>query len=244
VFAIPFERDFTLIGTTDEDFKGDLGAVAPDEKEIQYLCDISNDYFRHILTADDIVWSYSGVRALYDDGSEKPEDATRDYRLTLDKRYGEAPLLCVYGGKITTYRRLAESAMSMLKSFFVTPPAWTGGVPLPGGDIPVGMVDALAAQIRQTWPFLSEVHALRLTRAYGTRAEHILGAAKEPKDLGQWFGADLTEAELRYLMEREWAREPDDVLWRRSKLGLRFDKAERERLQQFMARSRDIKAAE
>lgn len=244
VFAIPFERDFTLIGTTDEDFKGDLSAVAADEKEIQYLCNVSNDYFRHILTADDIVWSYSGVRALYDDGSGKPEDATRDYHLTFDKSYGEAPLLCVYGGKITTYRRLAESALGMLESFFVMSPPWTAGAALPGGEIPVGMVDAFAAQIHQTWPFLTEAHALRLAHAYGTRAENILAKAKTERDLGEWFGADLTEAEVRYLMEREWAREPDDILWRRSKLGLRFDAPERERLQQFMAQSQPARAAE
>ena len=244
VFAIPFERDFTLLGTTDEDFKGDLGSVTADEKEIQYLCNVSNDYFRHILTADDIVWSYSGVRALYDDESGKPEDATRDYRLFLDKSYGEAPYLCIYGGKITTYRRLAEQALAMLESFFVMSPAWTATAPLPGGDIPRDMVDALAAQIHRTWPFLTEAHALRLTRAYGTRAEHILGEAKSERDLGQWFGADLTEIEVRYLMQREWAREPDDVLWRRSKLGLRMNASERESLQRFMAQPSPARAAE
>lgn len=244
VFAIPFERDFTLLGTTDEDFKGDLSAVAADEKEIQYLCEVSNDYFRHILTADDIVWSYSGVRALYDDGSGRPEDATRDYHLTFDKTYGEAPLLCVYGGKITTYRRLAESALSMLESFFVMSPPWTAGAALPGGEIPVGMVDAFAAQIHQTWPFLTESHALRLAHAYGTRAETILAKATTERDLGEWFGADLTEAEVRYLMEREWAREADDILWRRSKLGLRLNAPERERLRQFMAQSQPARAAE
>jgi glycerol-3-phosphate dehydrogenase len=244
VFAIPFERDFTLIGTTDEDFTGDLGAIAASEKEVRYLCATVNDYFRAMITPADVVWTYAGVRALYDDGSGKPEDVTRDYQLTLDKRYGEAPLLCVYGGKITTYRRLAENALAMLQPFFVMPPAWTAGTPLPGGDFPYDMVDALAAQIHQTWPFLTEAHVLRLTRAYGTRAETMLRAVKDADDLGQWFGADLTETEVRYLMEREWAREPDDVLWRRSKLGLRLVEKERAALARFMAEQQGVRAAE
>lgn len=244
VFAIPFETDFTLIGTTDEDFKGDVSSVAPSLEEIKYLREAVMEYFRRAVAPDDVVWTFAGVRALYDDGSSKPEDTTRDYHLDLDKRYGEAPLLTVFGGKITTYRRLAESALQMLSHFFVAGPAWTGRHPLPGGNIPWDGVDAFIARTRERWPFLSEAHARRLVHAYGTRLDDILKDAGSLEDLGECFGADLTGKEVRYLMEREWAGDVDDILWRRSKLGLKLSIDERASLVRFMAQSRSMNAAE
>jgi glycerol-3-phosphate dehydrogenase len=238
VFAIPFQRDFTLIGTTDRSFAGDPAAVAPSEAEIDYLCGVINLYFRASIVAADIVWAYAGVRALYDDGAKKPQDVGRDYTLELDKTRGVAPLLTVYGGKLTTFRRLAEEVLARLAPFFprsqtLTGP-WTATTPLPGGDFAYDGVAALVARTRQQWPFLAEPHAERLVRAYGTRVEAILQAATRPNDLGICLGADLTAAEVRYLMAREWAKTADDVLWRRSKLGLRFSPAEQAALERFM----------
>jgi glycerol-3-phosphate dehydrogenase len=244
VFAIPYETDFTLIGTTDEDFKGELNSVAASVEEIQYLCDAVIRYFRQPLSPDDVVWSYAGVRALYDDHSSKPEDATRDYHLALDRNFGEAPLLTVYGGKITTYRRLAESALQLLSPFFAMRGAWTAHDPLPGGDFAWDAINDVATDMREQWPFLDAAFAKRLVHAYGTRAKDILGAAKSFEDLGECFGEDLTAAEVRYLMDREWALEASDILWRRTKLGLRFTDDERARLTSFMAQPRGLNAAE
>jgi glycerol-3-phosphate dehydrogenase len=175
------------------------------------------------------------VRSLYDDGSKKPQDTTRDYVLTLDQRERVAPLLTVYGGKITTYRRLAEHALDQLAQAVRVGGAWTETSHLPGGDFPHDGVEALIAQTRAAWPFLAAEHARRLVAAYGTRVERVLGTAQHSDDLGPWLGADLTAAEVRYLVQEEWAQTADDVLWRRSKLGLRFSRAERENLATFMA---------
>jgi glycerol-3-phosphate dehydrogenase len=182
-----------------------------------------------------VVWSFAGVRSLYDDGSRKAQDVTRDYVLTLDQRGGEAPLLTIYGGKITTYRRLAEHALDRLAQVIAIGSAWTKDSHLPGGEFPYDGVEALVAKTRKSRPFLSEEHALRLVRAYGTRVERVLGPARRLEDLGPCVGADLTAAEVRYLMEREWAQTEDDVLWRRTKLGLRFSSEERRRLANAMA---------
>jgi glycerol-3-phosphate dehydrogenase len=233
VFALPFERDFTMIGTTDLSFAGDPGGVAPGAEEIDYLCGAANGYFRTQIAPADVVWAFAGVRSLYDDGSKKPQDTTRDYVLTLDER--AAPLLTVYGGKITTYRRLAEHALDQLAHLVAAGPAWTGSSHLPGGDFSHDGVEALVAKSKASWPFLVNEHARRLVAAYGTRVERVLGAAQRADDLGVWLGADLTAAEVRYLMEQEWAQTADDVLWRRSKLGLRFSREQRENLARFMA---------
>ena len=244
VFALPYERDFTLIGTTDENFKGDPASAAPSAGEIAYLCETASRYFRNPVTAADIVHAFAGVRSLYDDGSKKPEDITRDYHLDFDKSYGNAPLLTIYGGKITTYRKLAEAAMRKFANIFTPTRPWTATAPLPGGTFPYNGIDAQVAQLRRRFSFVDEDHALRLVRAYGTRASDVLGNAKRYEDLGQRFGADLTEAEVRYLMTREWAQEADDVLWRRSKLGLRFSDSERAALQGYMTQHAVLKAAE
>ncbi len=235
VFALPFERDFTLIGTTDQGFAGDPSGIKPGADEITYLCGVANEHFRAGVSPADVVWSFAGVRSLYDDGSKKAQDVTRDYVLSLDERDRVAPLLSVYGGKITTYRRLAEHALDRLAHVIEAGTAWTKDSHLPGGEFPPDGVEALVAKTRNSRPFLSEGHARRLVRAYGTRVERILGPARRLEDLGPCLGADLTAVEVRYLMEREWAQTEEDVLWRRTKLGLRFSPEERERLANFMA---------
>ena len=234
VFALPFAEEFTLIGTTDENFVGDLKSPTPDSNEITYLCDAVNLYFRYKVTPDELVWSYAGVRALYDDGAGRPEDVTRDYELVLDAPYHEAPLLTVYGGKITTHRRLAEAAMDRIGKFFEARPPWTAGSALPGGDFPADGFYALVAEFIGRWPFLSEPHARRLVRAYGRRAERILGSAQSMDDLGTCFTGNLTGAEVRYLVENEWARTAEDVLWRRSKLGLKATAEELSALSEYI----------
>jgi glycerol-3-phosphate dehydrogenase len=237
VFALPFERDFTLIGTTDGLFSGSLDAIAPGADEIAYLCAVVNDHFRAGIAPESVVWSFAGVRSLYDDGSSRPQDTPRDYVLHLDEPDGKAPLLTLYGGKITTYRRVAEAVLDRLAPALGRRGAWTRQSRLPGGDFPPGDMPRLVAQARRSWSFLGEAHALRLLRAYGTRVSRILGGAKTLDDLGPRLGADLTGAEVRYLMNCEWAQTADDVLWRRSKLGLRVSAEDRERLAQFMADS-------
>jgi glycerol-3-phosphate dehydrogenase len=232
VFALPFERDFTLIGTTDMVFIGDVNTPAPTGDEIIYLCNAVNTYFRDTVTPDEVIWSFAGVRSLLDDGHGKPEDVTRDYTLTLDDHAKGAPLLTVYGGKITTFRRLAEEAVSRLAPASAS---WTHQSALPGGEFPYDKLDEVISQLRARWPFVTEPHARRMARAYGLRVSHILGEAGAPEDLGRRFTGDLTEAEVRYLMREEWARSPDDVLWRRSKLGLIAAPDEREALGHFMA---------
>ncbi|NCO85712.1 MAG: glycerol-3-phosphate dehydrogenase [Rhodobacterales bacterium] len=221
IFAIPYETDFTLIGTTDQEHT-DL-AVKPvaTEAEQDYLCQFASQYFRKPVTRDQIVWTYSGVRPLYDDGAKSATAATRDYVLLLDTT--GAPLLNVFGGKITTYRRLAEHALQRLTPLIGGSGDWTAGVAMPGGDFAVGDRDRLVADLERDYPFLTPQWALRLIKGYGTEARVILGAAQTAADLGRDFGATLTQAELRWLMEREYARRAEDVVWRRSKLGLRLD---------------------
>jgi glycerol-3-phosphate dehydrogenase len=235
VFALPFGDDFTLIGTTDENFIGDLNSPTPDLDEITYLCGVVNRYFREIVTPDELVWSFAGVRSLYDDGADKPEDVTRDYELVLDERPEEAPLLTIYGGKITTHRKLAEAALAEIGQFFEALPPWTAGSQLPGGEFSPEDFDAEVAEMLRRWPFLSPSHARRLMRAYGRRAERILGNAKGMDDLGRRFAGDLTASEVRYLVQNEWAQNADDVLWRRSKLGLKITSEERTALDRFIA---------
>ena len=193
-----------------------------------------NAYFRASIVAADIVWAFAGVRALYDDGAGKPQDVGRDYVLLLDNASGVAPLLTVYGGKLTTFRRLAEDVLSRLSPFFPRSRPWTATAPLPGGDFVYDGVATLVARTQRQFPFLAKDHAERLVSAYGTRAENVLQGATRLDDLGPCFGADLTAAEVRYLMAKEWAKTADDVLWRRSKLGLRFSPPEQAALERFM----------
>jgi glycerol-3-phosphate dehydrogenase len=238
VFAIPYQRAYTLIGTTDRDFAGDPAAVAATPEEIAYLCDAASFYFARPVVPADVVWSFSGVRPLHDDHARDPDATTRDYVLELDAVPGRAALLTVFGGKITTYRRLAEAALDRLAPHL--PQArhragWTRQAPLPGGDFAVDGLAALTAALATEYEFLTPAHAGRLASSYGTRAKDILGGARAAADLGVWFGATLTQAEVRYLMTQEWARTAADVLWRRSKLGLALTGSEAAALARFMA---------
>jgi glycerol-3-phosphate dehydrogenase len=213
------------------------------EAERDYLIGFANQYFRKALSAEDVVWTYSGVRPLYDDGAKSATAATRDYVLSVDDT--GPVLLNVFGGKITTYRKLAEDAWDKLSPTFPgTRGHWTAGVPLPGGDFPVDGVKALIDGLRSRHSFLSERWAKRLVRAYGTEAALILEGATTPEDLGRDFGATLTEAELRWLMTREYARRAEDVVWRRSKLGLRLTAAQIEEIDAFMKAEAPALAAE
>ena len=233
IFAIPYEQDFTLIGTTDKDHKGAPKDAHCTDEERDYLLAFASQYFARPVTKDDVVWTYSGVRPLYNDGAKSATAATRDYVLSLDQN--GAPLLNVFGGKITTYRRLAESALAKLTPFFPqAKPAWTARVALPGGDFPHDGVAALITSLKQKHPFLTDYWAARLVRAYGTEATRILGTATTAEALGQDFGATLTEAEVRWLMSQEFAANATDVVWRRSKLGLRMTADQIETLDRFM----------
>jgi glycerol-3-phosphate dehydrogenase len=235
VFAIPYEHDFTLIGTTDLDYDGDPGKPRPTEAEIDYLCAAASEYFRKPIAPSDVVWTYAGVRPLYDDGVSEAQAATRDYVLKVEGGGDVPPVLNIYGGKITTYRRLAEAALEHLAPFLGTfDSPWTAAASLPGGDFPVEGVGALIDEIRGRSRIAPATLAARLVRAYGTRARAIVDGVASEADWGERFGADLTEREVRYLMEHEWARTAEDVLWRRSKLGLRVSKADAQRLDDWM----------
>jgi glycerol-3-phosphate dehydrogenase len=236
IFAIPYEQDFTLIGTTDRDYDGDPKDVKISGEEISYLCSAASEYFKEPVTPGDVVWTYSAVRPLYDDGASKAQEATRDYVLRLEGDESEAPLLNVFGGKLTTYRRLAESALEKIGSAIGEKGAsWTAGATLPGGDFPPTGYEAEVSRLKTNYPFLSARHARRLVRLYGTRAWKLLGDAKEPAALGHLFGADLYEAEVRYLVNEEWARSAEDILWRRTKMGLRLSAEERAALEKYMS---------
>lgn len=238
IFAIPYETDFTLIGTTDEEHQ------APDVKpectpqEQQYLVDFMNDYLASPISTDDIVWTYSGVRPLYDDGASSATAATRDYTIHLDQSRG-APAVNVFGGKITTYRRLAESALEKVGEVLHVKGPWTAGVALPGGDFPVDGVLPLMDGLMRDYSFLDPKWARRLVRAYGTQARAILGDATQTADLGRHFGASLTEREVRWLMDNEYVQRADDVVWRRSKLGLRMTAPEIKALDRWIADTAD-----
>ncbi len=233
IFAIPYEQDFTLIGTTDKDHLGAPSDAVCTDEERDYLLTFASQYFAKPVTRDDVVWTYSGVRPLYNDGASSATAATRDYVLSLNQT--GAPLLNVFGGKITTHRRLAESALEKLAACFPTAkPAWTARVPLPGGDFPYTEVQALTQGLQARYGFLTPYWAARLIRAYGSEASALLGTATTTDDLGRNFGATLTEAEVLWLMTHEFAMEAADIVWRRTKLGLRLNALQIEHLDAFM----------
>jgi glycerol-3-phosphate dehydrogenase len=234
-FAIPYEQDFTLIGTTDRDFVGSADKVEISEEEIDYLLKATNEYFNQRVTHDQIVWTYSAVRPLYDDGASKAQEATRDYVLKLDGEAAQPKLLNIFGGKITTYRRLAEAVLDKIDGEFArNTSSWTDTKPLPGGDFPVDGFKALVEEVAAKYLFLDARTTYRLARAYGSNAHEILHGAASMRDLGEQFGAGLTEREVMFLRDKEWAVSADDVLWRRSKLGLRLSFSERDRLDNWM----------
>jgi glycerol-3-phosphate dehydrogenase len=236
VFAIPYQTDYTLIGTTDVEFNGDPACVSIDNEEISYLCDAINAYIVRPVTPADVIWSYSGVRPLIEDESDDLSEVTRDYKLELDAHEDKAPLLSVFGGKITTYRRLAEEAMALLQEpLGALKPAWTATAPLPGGDMPGADFTRFVEELKRRHPWLPAALALRYAHAYGTRAERLLADAKSVADLGADLGEGLYEAEVNYLTFYEWALTATDILWRRSKLGLRASPATVDRLTAWLA---------
>lgn len=244
IFVIPYQDRFSLIGTTDIPFEGDPAEVAISPEETAYLCAVVNRHFYKHLRTDEVLHSYSGVRPLFDDQAASPSAITRDY--VFDIEAGEdggddggprtaAPLLSIYGGKITTYRKLAEHALAKLAPFLPDMrPAWTAAAPLPGGDFPGGSFDRFLGGLRATYPFLPEALAHRYARLYGTLCQQFLKDAIRIEDLGEAFGAGLYEAEVAYLCEREWARSADDILWRRTKLGLHMTEDQQLRLRHRM----------
>jgi glycerol-3-phosphate dehydrogenase len=235
VFVIPYQNDFTLIGTTDVPWLGDPGPVLIDPAEVDYLCQTVNTYFERQIEPADVVWSYAGVRPLCDDAASDASAVTRDYVLDVDAPPSGAPVLSVFGGKITTYRRLAEHALKKLEPH-LGPMAkpWTGAAPLPGGDIPGGDMDAFITDVRRRWPFLDALHARRLAHAYGTRISRLLGGVHSREDMGEDFGGGLTRVEVDYLVREEWAASAEDLYWRHSKAGLYASPADERRLVAYL----------
>ncbi len=237
VFTIPYEHGFTLIGTTDLAYDGDPAKVEITPEETAYLCSVVSDYFRRPVTPAEVVWSYAGVRPLHDDGKADATAVTRDYVFDLDGGGNSAPLLSIYGGKITTFRRLAEHALRDLGRVAKLPGApWTAQAILPGGEMAGADFEAFLAQAKARWPWLEADRLERLCRAYGVRIEALLGERASAAELGVEFGAGLTACEIDYLRTHEWAQTAEDVLWRRSKLGLHMSAAERAAVADYMAR--------
>lgn len=235
IFTIPYETDFTLIGTTDAEHDDVSRKPECTPEEQSYLVDFASQYLKVPVTKDDIVWTYSGVRPLYDDGATSATAATRDYVLKMNETAG-APMLNIFGGKITTYRKLAEAAMEKIVPFFPNAgPSWTAGAPMPGGDFPVDGVADLTARLSAQYPFLTDRWAARMIKAYGLDAFDVLGDAQQEADLGKNFGSNLTEREASWLIQNEFARSADDVVWRRSKLGLRMSAQDITVLDDWMA---------
>src|SRR6202790_1396081 len=232
IFASPYERDFTMIGTVGHAFKGDPAAVSMAAADVAYLCDAANRYFRERVEPSDVIRTFSGANTVRDRATRR---VARDGVMMFDTRRRRAPLLTIFGGDITTSRLRAEQAVSRLTPFYPMSPRWTAATPLPGGDFAWERFEAEVDRATERWRFLSEAEAQRLVTAYGTRLEAVLGDAKDRADLGPAFGEGLTGAEVRYLMTKEWARFPDDILWRRSKLGLAMPPADRDALVKFMA---------
>ncbi len=239
MFAIPYEDDFTLIGTTDNDHNGSPDNPRCSEAEIGYMLSAASDYLETPVDREQIVWTYSGVRPLYDDGASSATAATRDYVLHLSGETGDAPLLSIFGGKITTYRKLAQQALAKLSPWLPeSGSAWTAGVPLPGGDFSLTERDDLIAALRDRFDFLDARWAQRLVRSYGLEAWALLDDIHDRDDLGRHFGDSLHEQEVRWLMVHEWAETAEDVLWRRSKLGLRFSDKDANALDRWMTDAR------
>jgi glycerol-3-phosphate dehydrogenase len=232
IFASTFERDFTLIGTVGHAFKGDPAAVSMAAADVAYLCDAANRYFRERVEPADVIRTISGANAVT---NPMRGGAARDGAMAFDARRGKAPLLTIFGGDITTSRLRAERAVSQLTRFYPMSPRWTAKTPLPGGEFAWPRFDDEVDAARERWRFLDQGQAQRLLAAYGSRLGAVLGDAKERAELGPAFGPELTAAEVRYLMAKEWARFPDDILWRRSKLGLTMPAADRDALAAFMA---------
>lgn len=245
-FAIPYEGRYTLIGTTDVEHRGEPAAAQPSADEVHYLCTLVNRYFRRSISPADVVWSFAGVRPLVDDASDNPSHITRDYLLDLDRVQG-APMLSVWGGKITTFRRLAEQACDLIvHELGCRSPAWTARAVLPGGDLPGSEAadsrpdtafDRFCGTIIRANPKLPSALLRRLARTYGGRIGAVLGSARDIGQLGEEIAPGLFEVEVRYLIAHEWAHTADDILWRRTKLGLHLTPAQREHVQHWIEAS-------
>lgn len=238
IFAIPYEQHYTLIGTTDADHDGSADKVEISKDEIEYLCEAASDYFLEPVTPENIVWTYSGVRPLYDDGASKAQEATRDFVFKQDGSVDNGQMLSIIGGKITTYRKLAESALEYVEDAIgARGPDWTAGSKLPGGEfVETGYEEEVAA-LKSQYEFLEDNMARRLVRVYGLRAKILLAKARSKADLGKDFGNGLFEAEVKYLMAHEWAIDADDILFRRTKLGIAFTKSQAKVLQDYMKKT-------
>jgi glycerol-3-phosphate dehydrogenase len=235
VFVIPFENQYSLIGTTDVAVAAIEEAEKPTPDEVEYLLRAANRFLAKPLVASDVVWSYAGVRPLYDDGTADPSKVSRDYVMKVDAQGETAPLLTIFGGKITTYRMLAESVCAELARFFpIMGDSWTGREPLPGGDTP--NFNRLRDEMHKRYAGFPRDQVESFVRRHGTRTPQVLGKAIEPGDLGQHFGAGLTEREVDYLVAEEWARTAEDILWRRTKCGLHMHDSERDTLEQHLRR--------
>ncbi|GAB6968648.1 glycerol-3-phosphate dehydrogenase [Komagataeibacter kakiaceti JCM 25156] len=236
VFAIPYEQEFTLIGTTDVPWTQAPGHVEISPEEITYLCESVNRYFKKPVTPDDVVWTYAGVRPLYDDAAKNASAVTRDYVLDVDTQGGQAPMLSIFGGKITTYRRLAEHALEKLQPFLpvLAAPGWTAQRVLPGGDLGVDGFEGAVSRLAARAPFLDPSLVWRLVRNYGSCATEIVGDARSMADMGAQFGAGLSAREVEYLITREWAQTAHDILWRRSRLGLHVTDEDAARLDAYL----------
>jgi len=234
LFAVPYEQDYTLLGTTDMEIEGEPGSIEIDNTEIEYICNAVSEYFDKPVSAENVIWSYSGVRPLYDDASANASKVTRDYKLDLDTRK-DTPVLSVYGGKITTYRKLADQAVDMLTAHLdISKSDWTQSTHLPGGDIPDMDFDAYLVTSGKRHPWLNESLVYDYARNYGTCMEKILEGCNSMDDLGHHYGGLLYQKEVDYLIEHEWAQTAEDILWRRSKKGLQLSKQEAEQLQEFL----------
>lgn len=226
VFVIPFEDDYSLIGTTDVAVSGEPGPATIGDDEIAYLCRAVNRYLAKGSTPDDVRWSYAGVRPLFDDGAARASEVSRDYALELDRHDNMPPVLSVYGGKLTTYRKLAQRALDMLAPLFPSiGPAWTADQVLAGGALAEGGIDALVRTLVKRYSAIDASLLWRIARRHGSLADEVLGATARVSGTGQHFGADLHAFEVDYFVQREWARTAEDILWRRTKSGLRLDAA-------------------
>lgn len=235
IFLLPYEHDFTLVGTTDIAIDGPPGPVECSDAEAEYLCEAASRFLKKLVSPKDVVWRYSGVRPLYDDGADDPSAVTRDYVLEIDDVGGRAPALNVYGGKITTYRRLSEEALEKLERYFpVMGGSWTGDAALPGGDI--GKFEDCLGTLKARYPALDPDFLERLARRHGKNALAILGDAKTGADLGTDFGGGLTAREIDWMIEREWATSARGILWRRSKTGLHMTEAQRRAATDYIER--------
>ncbi len=231
IFAIPFHDDFTLIGTTDVDMTGNPGGAEVSQQEIEYLCDAANEYFNVPINPQDVVWEFAGIRPLFDDGESSASETTRDYVLELLEPEDKPPLLSVFGGKITTYRKLAEAVFDELNNWLPDlQPEWTATAPLPGGDFLHSELENQIESLQRNFSFLDRKTIQRLFQAYGTDAKKLLAGCKIRQDMGTHFGSDLYQREVEYLIDNEWAMTAEDIVWRRSKTGLYMSKKEIETL--------------